>query len=122
IVLVPLDHRAVFHRRVLDRHHFIQTPPRDDEAADVLAQMAWEADEITGKLQRAVEMAIRGIEPGFADVLLVDALRSPAPDGACENVDGILRQTHRLADVAQRAARAITDHRRRQPGADAAIA
>ena len=36
IVLVPLDDRAVGHRRILDGHQLIQAAARDDEAAHVL--------------------------------------------------------------------------------------
>ena len=46
IVLVPFDHGAVFHRRVFDRHQFLERAARDDEAADMLRQMAREADQL----------------------------------------------------------------------------
>ena len=46
VVLVPLDDRAVGHRGVLDRHHALEQAARDDEAADVLRQVAREAHEV----------------------------------------------------------------------------
>ena len=36
VVLVPLQDRAVLHRRILDRHHPLDQTAGDDEAADVL--------------------------------------------------------------------------------------
>ena len=49
VVLVPLDHRAVGHRRVLDRHHALEQVAGDDEAADVLRQVAREAHQPAGQ-------------------------------------------------------------------------
>jgi hypothetical protein len=40
---------AVLHRRVLDRHHALEQAARDDEAADVLRQVAREAHELAGR-------------------------------------------------------------------------
>src|SRR3546814_5863227 len=40
IILVPLDDRAIWHRRILDRHQFMQWSVGDHEAADVLRQMS----------------------------------------------------------------------------------
>ena len=49
VVLVPLDDRAVGHRRVLDRHHALEQAARDHEAADVLRQVARKADQLAGR-------------------------------------------------------------------------
>ena len=46
VVLVPLDDRAIRHRRILDGHHALERIARDDEAAHVLRQMAWKAEEL----------------------------------------------------------------------------
>ena len=46
IVLVPLDHRAVGHRGVLDRHEFLEQVARDHEAADVLRQVPRKAEQL----------------------------------------------------------------------------
>ena len=39
IVLVPLDDRAALHRCRLERHDAVETLPRDDHPARVLAEM-----------------------------------------------------------------------------------
>ena len=44
VVLVPLDHGAVGHRGVLDRHEFLEQVARDDESADVLREMPRKAE------------------------------------------------------------------------------
>jgi hypothetical protein len=46
IVLVPLDHRALLHRGVLDGHQVVEPVARDHEAARVLRQVAREADDL----------------------------------------------------------------------------
>ena len=43
IILVPFHHGAAFHGRVHDRHHFVQPVAGDDEAADMLGEMARES-------------------------------------------------------------------------------
>ena len=70
VVLVPLDEGAVRHRRVADRHDLGQRRARQHEAADVLGEMAREADQLVGQLDHAREQRIGGIEAGLADVLL----------------------------------------------------
>ena len=48
VVLVPLDHLAVVHRRRLDRHQLVQPVLGQDEAAGMLGQMARQADQLRG--------------------------------------------------------------------------
>ena len=43
---------------------------RQHEAADVLGEMAREADQLAGQLDHAGEQRIGGIEAGLADMLL----------------------------------------------------
>ncbi len=52
IVLVPFDDGAVLHCRVLDRHHLVEPALGDDEAADMLREMAREADELAREIER----------------------------------------------------------------------
>ena len=51
VVFLPLDHRAVFHRRILDRHEFRHRAVRDDETADVLRQVPREADQFPDEVE-----------------------------------------------------------------------
>ena len=77
VVLVPLDDRAVLHRRVLDRHHALEQAARDDEAADVLRQVAREAHELAGERDEPRDQRIVGIEAGFADARGIDRCGRP---------------------------------------------
>ena len=49
IILVPLDHGAIGHGGVLDRHEFVETPARDHETADVLREVPRKAEQFGGK-------------------------------------------------------------------------
>ena len=83
IVLVPLDHGAVGHGRVLDRDQLAQGALRDDEAADMLAEVAREAHQLLGQLDGQAQGRVGGVEPGLAQGRLVRAPRghSPRPCG-----------------------------------------
>ncbi len=52
IVLVPFDDGAVLHRRILDRDELIEPPPGDDEAADMLREVAREAQQLPRQFER----------------------------------------------------------------------
>ena len=65
IVLVPLDHRALGHGGILDRHQFVQCPARNDKAADVLRQMTRKAHQGLRQLQPALRQRMRWIEAGL---------------------------------------------------------
>ena len=43
IVLVPFDDGAVLHRGIHDRHHLVEPVAGDDEAADMLGEVARES-------------------------------------------------------------------------------
>ena len=47
IILVPLDHSAIFHRGVFDRTELIKPPLGNDEATNMLGQMAWKTNHFT---------------------------------------------------------------------------
>src|SRR5688572_28292022 len=121
IVLVPLDHRAVRHRRVLDRHELVDRPLGDDEAAYVLRQMPWETEQRLGELDPAPYFPALGIEARLAYALLVDDAALPPLQRARERADLQLLDAERLADVADRAAAAISDDRGRQCGSLARV-
>ena len=46
VVLVPFDNGAIFHCRVFDWCQFVEPPPRDNESADMLRQMAREPTKL----------------------------------------------------------------------------
>src|SRR5262249_46259841 len=43
IILVPFDEGAFIHRRIADRHDFVEPAAGNDKATDMLGKMAWEA-------------------------------------------------------------------------------
>ncbi len=58
IVLVPFDHGAVFHGRILDRNDLVERRAGDDEAADMLRQVTREALQFPGQRQRHLQPRI----------------------------------------------------------------
>ena len=109
VVLVPLDHLPVDHRRGLDRHEVIEPIVRQDKAARMLAEMARRAHELAGEVEREAEAAVGKVEVQRLDVLVLDAILRPAPDLGGQHLDQVFGQAERLADVADRALGAIAD-------------
>ncbi len=120
IVLIPLDNSAIFHRRVLHRHHVMQLLARDDEAADMLRQVPRKALQRVRQLNALHQPFIARIEPLLLQVLLFDAARPPMQHLG-QIADLILGIAERLRHFANSTASAIADQRRRQPSAIAAI-
>ena len=121
VVLVPFDRGAVFHRRVGDGHHLRQGAAGDHEPADMLRQVSGKTRQFAGKADGERQPPVVGVEPGFADMFPLDAVRPPSPDRRDEGGRGVLAQPHGLADFADRHARAVMDDRGREPGAVAAV-
>ena len=80
VVLVPLDHLAVLHRRRLDRHQIVEPVAGQHEAAGMLAQMARKADQLARELERQAQPPVGEVEVELRGVLVLDALVRPAPD------------------------------------------
>ena len=99
-----------------------ERPAGDHEAADMLRQVARKADQLARR-DRApgADCGRRGSSPASRTRSSAIALVRPAPDDAGERGDDIARQAERLADLADRAARAIADHGRGEAGAVAAV-
>ena len=121
VVLVPLDYRALRHRRVFDRHHSLEQPARDDEAADVLRQMPRKSQQLAGERDEPRDQRIFGIEARFADTPRIDRAAIPPRENAREPIDLREIETERLADVAHGALRTIGDERRGERRAIATV-
>jgi len=121
IVLVPFDEGAVVHRAIADRHRFGQRPLCQDEAADMLRQVARHPDQLLGELDRALQMRIGEVEAGVVRALLLQLGVHMPPDGRGEGAAHVFGKPHHLADFADRRARAIVDHGRGDPGAIPAV-
>ncbi len=67
IVLVPLDDRAVGHRRVLDRHEMMQRLLGNHEAADVLRKMPRKTVDFARQREQSMQDAARRIEAALGE-------------------------------------------------------
>ena len=59
VVLVPFDDLTVFHRRRFDGHEFIEPVMGEDEAARMLREMTWRADQFVGEIESQTQAPIR---------------------------------------------------------------
>ena len=121
VVLVPFDGGAVLHRRVHDRTDLVEAVAGDDEAADMLGEVAREAADLLRIGHDRGHGLLLRVDADPLDVLVAHAAGRPAPDGAGERADRILRQAEDLADLAHRRARAIGDDGGGEAGAVAAV-
>ena len=80
IVLVPLDHGAVRHRRIGDRHHLVEPALGQHEAADMLGEMAREAGQLALPAERQAQPRRIRVEAALAGELGIEAAVAPAPD------------------------------------------
>ncbi len=110
VVLVPLDHRAFRHGGVLHRHQAVEPAARNDEAADMLRQVPWHADQHPGYAQPALDAGIGRVEADFGAALRQFLALFPPGQVAGQAFDCGERKTQGAAGVAQRAAGAVADH------------
>ena len=87
----------------------------------MLRQMPGRADQLAGELQRQAQAPVIQVEVQLLGMPGLDPLRAPAPDLGGEQLDEILGQPQRLADIAQCAFGPVADHRRAQGGMIAAV-
>ena len=106
VVLVPLDHGALGHRRVLDRHQLGEQAARDHETARMLGEVPRKAAQHLRELHPRVRRRNRLVPEG-------EALRHA--------IDFVGRHAERLANIAQRAFGTVTNHRRCKRRAPAPI-
>ncbi len=121
VVLVPFDEGAVGHRAIADRHRLGQQPLGQDEAADMLGQMPRHADHLLGQRRSCgADAGRRGRAPPRRRASSSISASSCPSGSAIAAVTSSLRPitlpTSRIAD-----ARAVMDHRRRNPRAVAAV-
>ena len=109
VVLVPLDHLPVDHRRGLDRHQIVEPIVRQNKAARMLAEMARRAHELAGEVEREAEAPVGKVKVQRLDVLVLDAILRTAPDLRGQHLDQVFGQAERLTYVPDRALCAIAD-------------
>ena len=121
VVLVPLDHAAVFHARVFHRHQLGHAAFGDDEAAGVLREMARKADELRGEFHPQLHHRRFGVEAVLLQALGRDAAAVEPVLALRDRLDALQVDAERAARVAQRRAGPVADHHRRECSAMAAV-
>ena len=119
IVLLPLDHRAFRHTGVLDRYEMGERTLTDDEAANVLRQVAGKPDQCLRQRHQHLDAGIVIIYLGIGK--LFPQVRTPPVDGFGDVIEQLVIEPQCLAHITQCAARAIGNHRRRQRRTTAAV-
>ncbi len=112
VVLVPLNDGALGHCRVLDRDHPLERIACDDEAADVLRQVAGETEQVAGQRDRAANDRMARIESRLVNAIGVDGTPVPPCERARQPVELGGLEPQRAADVAHGTLRAVGDERR----------
>ena len=109
IGLVPLDHLALGHRRVLDRHQVADPVLRDHEPTDVLRQMSREIQQLLHQRAQPPNDVRIQVQPLAGDTAAESLPVVPIRLHLREAVDHVRVEPQRLADVADRALRPIGD-------------
>src|SRR3546814_17755098 len=79
------------------------------------------AHELAGEIKRQAKPVIAEVQVQLLDMLGLDAFLRPPPDLRRQRLDQVLRESERLAYVAQRALGAVADAGRAERGVIAAI-
>ena len=108
-VLVPLAELAALHRRGHERHELGQRAGRDDHPAGVLREVARQAGDLAAEVRERPEAAVVGALAHAVGLreLLAHVLGAPAVGAPRQAVEIGRRQAQRLAELADRAARAV---------------
>ena len=110
------------HRRRADRHGLVEPAARQDEAADMLRQVARKADQLARQVHACGAHRAGRVEADLAQSLVRPKIVARTPGLRRQRRRRVLGQAHRLAHLAGRHLRAIVDDRRGDAGAVAAVA
>ena len=75
VVLVPLVHLAFGHRRLDDRHDLVEPVPGDDEAADMLGEMAGAPENFVGAVDHMARARVGPVEAAGLCLRLAHSFR-----------------------------------------------
>ncbi len=109
IVLVPFDEGAVVHCAIGDRHHLVEPAVGDDEAPDVLGEMAGEGLDLDRERPHFLHTRAVHVDTGAHEFGGAHSAASHAPDRGGQRADRIFRQSEHLADLADGGSAAIGD-------------
>ncbi len=110
IILVPLDEGAVLHRSIADRHNLVEPAARDDEAADVLREMARKGLNLIDECAHLLHARAVNVDADAHKLRGTHRAAAHAPDRGGERANGVLAEPENLADLADRRTAAIADH------------
>ena len=119
VVLVPLDHGAPGHRRVLDRHEIMDRLVAEEEAARMDREMPREVLDLCAQPGEVVVQRGGRVEPGVRELRRPE--RGVVREQPGEAVEGGLGETERLADLAHRGPGTIAHHIRHHGGVIASV-
>ncbi|MHC3925260.1 hypothetical protein ACMZ4W_00337 [Brevundimonas naejangsanensis] len=122
VVLVPFDEGAVRHGGVADGHGLVQPSLGQDEAPDMLGQVARKTQQARRHAHGAINHGIGGVQTGLLDLAAADLGAPAAPLGRGQAGSDVFGQAQDLADFADGAAGAIADDGGGDAGAMTAIA
>src|SRR4029453_3281974 len=121
IILVPFDEGAVLHCAIADRHDLVESAAGDDEAADMLGEMAREGLDLDGKRTHFLHPRAVHVDAGAHEFGGTTPPAAPAPDRGGKRADRVFGQSEDLADLADGGTAAIGDDGRGNAGMVAAI-
>ena len=117
VILVPADDGPALHGGVLYGDKLVKAAFSDDEAADMLREMAGKALDLGDKLERLRQMAVVGIKADLAEPLLRHAGGvEEAPELGRDRADRICGETHGAAHFADCAFATVMHDRGAEPG------
>ena len=119
VVLVPLDHGAPGHRRVLDRHQVVHRLVTEKESARVDREVPREVLDLPAQADKVIVQRSGRVEAGLRELRRIE--RTVVREELRETVERGLGQTERLADLTHRGAGAIAHDVRHHRGAVAAV-
>src|SRR4029078_5985517 len=110
IVLVPFDEGAVIHRRIADRHDFVEPAARNHKAAYILRRVARKAADFLRECKNLAHTPALRVETGASDGIFRYCAAAATPDRGRQRSDGVLGAAKSLANLADRTADGIRTH------------
>src|SRR4029078_5098069 len=110
IVLVPFDEGAVIHRRIADRHDFVEPAAGNDKAADMLREGARKDADFLRECKNLAHTPALRVETGASDGIFRYCAAAATPDRGRQRSDGVLGEANSLATLADCRAAAIGNH------------
>ena len=109
VIFVPFDEGALVHCAIPDRHHLVEPAAGDDEAADMLGEVAREGLDLDRERAHFLHARAVQVDAGAREFARAHPAAAHAPDRGGQRADRVLRQSEDLADLADGGTAAIGD-------------